>query len=199
MADHYFFHTVNFATKPFYMEFIIFFTSLKVGNISENVNTHLSIFTLYIAKKKPTMNKETLDSLKETLALDSAIDIGRFGIFYDSSESREGNYYIKANKEGLKMFAYQLLCASKDLEDQEKDNLFEKIALIPDGNAWIDKDSEIRLLYVESSALTKDLVSTASKETWKDRFTEVGCALIAIFLFISLFVGIDAIFTYLTP
>lgn|GEM_PF-679087 len=181
------------------MEFIIFFTSLKVGNISENVNTHLSIFTLYIAKKKPTMNKETLDSLKETLALDSAIDIGRFGIFYDSSESREGNYYIKANKEGLKMFAYQLLCASKDLEDQEKDNLFEKIALIPDGNAWIDKDSEIRLLYVESSALTKDLVSTASKETWKDRFTEVGCALIAIFLFISLFVGIDAIFTYLTP
>jgi len=199
VADHYFFHTVNFATKPFYMEFIIFFTSLKVGNISENVNTHLSIFTLYIAKKKPTMNKETLDSLKETLALDSAIDIGRFGIFYDSSESREGNYYIKANKEGLKMFAYQLLCASKDLEDQEKDNLFEKIALIPDGNAWIDKDSEIRLLYVESSALTKDLVSTASKETWKDRFTEVGCALIAIFLFISLFVGIDAIFTYLTP
>lgn len=29
------------------------------------------------------MNKETLDSLKETLALYSAIDIGRFGIYYD--------------------------------------------------------------------------------------------------------------------
>ncbi len=63
------------------------------------------------------MNKETLDSLKEPLTLDSAIDIGRFGIFYDSSESGEDNYYITANKEGLKMFVYQLLCASKDLQD----------------------------------------------------------------------------------
>jgi len=148
---------------------------------------------------KPTMNKETLNSLKETLALDSAIDIGRFGIFYDSSESREDKYFIKANKEGLKMFAYQLLCASKDLEDQEKDNAFEKIALIPDGSAWIDKDSEIRLFHVESPQLSKDLVPTTTKETWKDRFSEIGCTLIVIFLFISLLVGIDAIFTYLTP
>lgn len=97
------------------------------------------------------------------------------------------------------MFAYQLLCASKDLEDQEKDNAFEKITLVPDGNAWIDKDSEIRLLYVESPELTKDLVLTPYKQTWKDRFGEIGYALIAIFLLISLFVGVVTVFDYLTP
>jgi len=95
------------------------------------------------------MNKEALDSLKEILELDEAFKGGRFGVFLDSSDSRVEKYYIKANKEGLKLFAYQLLCAAEDLKDQEKEDSNERIALLPKENAWIYKQSEVILEYIE--------------------------------------------------
>ncbi|WP_223583695.1 hypothetical protein [Sphingobacterium sp. GVS05A] len=47
--------------------------------------------------------------------------------------------FIKANKEGLKLFAYQLLCSTKDLELQEQ--VFQKIGLKE--TSWMLQDTEI--------------------------------------------------------
>lgn len=141
------------------------------------------------------MNKEALDSLKESLELDEAFKVGRFGVFLDSSDAREEKYYIKANKEGLKLFAYQLLCVSKDFEDQEKENSFERIELVQD--TWVYKHSEIILNYIEPPQMSIEADSKVVKETWKDWLGKIGCILLVVFLLISLVVGVITLFTYL--
>ncbi|MGE8377230.1 MAG: hypothetical protein ACN6PN_02740 [Sphingobacterium sp.] len=50
-------------------------------------------------------------------------------------------YFNKANKVSLKLFAYQLLCAAKDLELQEQEQVFQKIGLKE--TSWMLQDAEI--------------------------------------------------------
>lgn len=145
------------------------------------------------------MKKDILDSLKESLEIDEASKIGRYGIFIDDSDRRDEKYFIKANKEGLNLFAYQLLCAANDLADQENENSYERIELHPRESVWVYKHSEINIEFIESPQLSSipenlELV----EETWKDWVSKIGCLVLVIFLIISLIIGVITFFSYLS-
>lgn len=96
------------------------------------------------------MNEELLDSLKTDLDLEGSLNNGQFGIYSDYQE-RDDVYFIKANKEGLKLFAYQLLCAANDLGTQEQEQVYQKIELKE--TSWILKDAEIVLKHIEDPSM----------------------------------------------
>lgn len=134
------------------------------------------------------MNDELLDSLKKDLELDLCCQTGRFGI-YDDHVDREDIYFIKANKEGLKLFAYQLLCAAKDFEQQEQEQVFQKIAL--EDGAWLYKNCDIVLRHIEDPSMIKVRETEIVVEpSWKDKVFEIAGVILVIFLLISLIVGV---------
>ncbi|MDR2275832.1 MAG: hypothetical protein LBF27_33300 [Sphingobacterium sp.] len=136
------------------------------------------------------MNNELLESLKSKLALEASLDNGQFAIYSDYRE-RDDVYFIKANKEGLKLFAYQLLCAAKDLEDQEQKQVFQKIIL--DETPWVLKDSEIVLKHIEDPSMINVSETEITQSSWKDRSVTIGCFIVLAFLLISLVVGVYTI------
>ncbi|WP_437918727.1 hypothetical protein [Sphingobacterium sp. LRF_L2] len=144
------------------------------------------------------MEKNTLDSLKESLKIDEATKVGCYGIFLDCSDSRKEKYFIKANKEGLNLFAYQLLCAAHDLAEQEKENAYERIELSPSENVWIYKHSEINLEFIESPQMRIEEESESTEEGWKNWVEKIGCSVLFVFLIISLVIGIITIFSHLS-
>ncbi|WP_223577878.1 hypothetical protein [Sphingobacterium sp. GVS05A] len=133
------------------------------------------------------MKNELLESLKSDLHLEGSITKGQFGIYSDYRE-RDDVYFIKANKEGLKLFAYQLLCAAKDLEDQEQKEVFQKIIL--DETPWVLKDSEIVLKHIEDPSMINVSETEIAQSSWKDRSVTIGCFIVLAFLLISLVVGV---------
>ncbi|WP_270087101.1 hypothetical protein [Sphingobacterium sp. SYP-B4668] len=144
------------------------------------------------------MKKITLDSLKESLEIDEASKVGRYGIFIDSSDSRDEKYFIKGNREGLNLFAYQLLCAANDLANQEKENSYERVELHPRESVWIYKHSDIHIEFIESPQLSITENLEPVKETWKDWVGKIGCLVLVGFLIISLIIGIITVFSYLS-
>jgi hypothetical protein len=132
------------------------------------------------------MNNELLESLKSDLGLEGSITNGQFGIYSDSRE-RGDVYFIKANKEGLKLFAYQLLFAAKDLELQEREQEFQKIELKE--TSWMLQDAEIVLKYIEDPSMINFNEPEVVQSSWKDRSVTVGCFIVLTFLLISLVVG----------
>lgn len=132
------------------------------------------------------MNNELLDSLKTHLDLEGSLDNGQFGIYSDYSE-RDDVYFIKANKEGLKLFAYQLLCAAKDLELQEREQEFQRIELKE--ISWMLQDAEIVLKYIEDPSRVNVNETEVVQSSWKDRSVTIGCFIVLAFLLISLVVG----------
>lgn len=54
------------------------------------------------------MNNELLESPKRDLDLEGSITNEQFRVYFDYRE-RDDLYVLKANKSGLKLFAYQLL------------------------------------------------------------------------------------------
>lgn len=133
------------------------------------------------------MNNKLLDSLKTHLDLEGSLDNGQFAIYSDYRE-RDDVYFIKANKEGLKLFAYQLLCAAKDLEDQKQKEVFQKIIL--DETPWMLKDSEIVLKHIEDPSMINVSETEIAQSSWKDRSVNIGCFIVLAFLLISLVVGV---------
>jgi len=133
------------------------------------------------------MKNELLESLKSDLDLEGSITKGQFGIYSDYRE-RDDVYFIKANKGGLKLFAYQLLCAAKDLEDQEQKEVFQKIIL--DQTPWVLKDSEIVLKHIEDPSMINVSETEIAQSSWKDRSATIGCFIVLAFLLISLVVGV---------
>lgn len=103
------------------------------------------------------MASQHLDSLKELLNLDDASAHGQFGIYVNEDERRDEYYYIGANKEGLRLFAYQLPCAAADLEchDREGDARNPIIGLYPEKNPWVREDSVNDLCFCSSSAISE--------------------------------------------
>lgn len=133
------------------------------------------------------MNEELLDSLKTDLDLEGSLNNGQFGIYSDYQE-RDDVYFIKANKEGLKLFAYQLLCAANDLGTQEQEQVYQKIELKE--TSWILKDSEIVLKHIEDPSMINVSETGIAQSSWKDRSVTIGCFIVLAFLLISLVVGV---------
>ena len=115
-------------------------------------------------------------------------ELATFGIFAINDDWDE--IAIKANREGLQLFALQLLKASQQTKNVllDKDN-----NIIPlDSNAeWINPESDIKIFYVEQIDKTHEAQKVADKkETFADKSMKYGCFAILILLVIAMFVGL---------
>lgn len=103
--------------------------------------------------------------------------------------------FAKANKQGLELFAAQLLRASLESENIEVD---EKKNIIPLDyeEEWIEGD--IFIQYVEP---TDKKASEAKEELYKENFVDklipFGCAGVLIFIVVSAIVGVISIFKWI--
>lgn len=118
---------------------------------------------------------------------------GIFGISQYGGGSDES--FIRANIEGLELFALELLKAARDTEatlaDTEK-----KIISFDYDEDWIDENSDTFIQYVEPIA-DKQISKTEHKTTFADRLMPYGCGLVAIILVVSVIVGLVTLFKWL--
>ncbi len=119
-----------------------------------------------------------------------------FGIFQYGGGSEES--FIKANKEGLELFALQLLKASNEVDlilaDKEKNNI-----LLDYTENWIHQDSQTFLQYIEPTTEKQiNYPNEENKTTFADKIMPYGCGLILIILAISTFVGLGTIIKWIS-
>jgi len=139
------------------------------------------------------MKQEELDELINKLERSSSPTDAYFAIYQYGGGPDES--YVKANKEGLELFAAQLLKASRDYDkiivDKEKN-----IIPLNYTEQWIDGD--IFIQYVEPTTEKGKLVKEEKyKETFVDKLVPIGCFTILILLLISTIVGLVSIFKFI--
>jgi hypothetical protein len=133
------------------------------------------------------MGTEELQDIIRKLDAENLKEQAFFGIFTKGPDQDE--CFIKANKEGLKLFALQLLRIANEHGI--------KTAPLDSQGGWISEDSDIFPLYVE--VLDKKWVKMPveeSKSTLADSLIPVGCIGTLIFLFVAMLVGLVTIFDY---
>lgn len=135
-------------------------------------------------KKENDLN-EIIDKLEKTNSKSDA----SFGIFQYGGGPDES--YIKGNKQGLELFAAELLKASKDAEDIVSDKEKEIIPLEYE-EGWIDGD--IFIQYIQPSLEKREgLDEPSNKTSWKDKLLGLGC-LVMLFSFLGFaLVGVGVI------
>ncbi len=141
------------------------------------------------------MNSEEYDKLIEQLKLSISEDDATFGIFKYGGGADES--YIKADKQGLRLFALELLMAAQKsneiLHDREKSIIpieFEK--------SWVNEDSDTIIEYVMpvvSRSNARQPVGPTN--TIKDKLIGAGFIALMIFLILSMIVGIFSILKWL--
>jgi hypothetical protein len=135
------------------------------------------------------MKKEELDEIIYKLEnsnspFDAYLAIYQYGGGPDES-------FAKANKEGLELFAAQLLKASRDfdnvLSDKEKN-----VIPLSYNEEWIDGD--IFIQYIEPTNKKRELAKEQLyKQPFVDRLVLVGCFAVIILLLISTVIGLISI------
>ena len=134
--------------------------------------------------------RAVIQQLKETNLKENAY----LGFFYNDDET----CYIKANKEGLELYATELLEASLEMDNrvfiENKKEVF---------NLSLEefvKDSDFQFSFIELVHKTKTEILEPAKEepnqTWKDElagYVIIGCF---IFVLISMLTGFVTIITW---
>ncbi|MDI9309757.1 MAG: hypothetical protein QM535_06045 [Limnohabitans sp.] len=116
---------------------------------------------------------------------------GIFGI-YQYGDGPEGSY-IRANKEGLQLYAIELLKGAIAMDEKTKFNETNAIPMCDNGN-WMDLNSTIVIGYIESVDKIEGYPSQPnSKLSVKDTLIPYGCGIIVIISIIALIVGFVSI------
>lgn len=115
---------------------------------------------------------------------------GVFGIFTYGGDSSEN--YIKANKDGLELYALRLLKTLRDLEDTLPDNNENDIWF--DKENWIDENSEVFINYVEQIVDKQKDIEDEQNTKFSDNLALYGCIFILMFLLFSILVGVSTMF-----
>ncbi len=132
------------------------------------------------------MKKEDLQKIISELESANPKEDAYFGIF---SNGREDESFINANKQGLELFATDLLKASLNAEDLLAQNPKSVFPLSYDED-WIDEESDILIQYVEPSIEEREKTKAYSyKETLKDKATKVGCIAGLVLALVSAVIG----------
>lgn len=111
-----------------------------------------------------------------------------FGISIASSDEN----FIKANKEGLALFALELLKSTRQMEMALSRE--DHIPLNTDVE-WIDKNSDILIEYIEP--ISSKQPKTEYQTTLTDRIMPFGCGLIILILVVSVVVGFITLLQWL--
>jgi hypothetical protein len=140
------------------------------------------------------MYSEEHDKLIEQLRLYIREDDATFGIYQYGGGTDE--CYIKANKEGLRLYALELLIAAQKAEEVFEDSK-QNIIPISYLENWIDQDSHVFLQYIDPVRKRAITPSTEAKSTIKDNLTTGGCLLFLIFILLAVIVGAATIFKWI--
>jgi hypothetical protein len=141
------------------------------------------------------LTKEELQKIIDQFDEDDLKRQGIFGILQYGGGSDES--FIRANKEGLELFALHLLKSARDTESILLDTEKKSIPFEYDDN-WIDENSDTLIQYVEPVADKQKLKPKSEyKSTIADKLMPIGCGLIAIILVISVIVGLVTVFNWL--
>ncbi|WP_416437746.1 hypothetical protein [Phnomibacter sp. MR] len=141
------------------------------------------------------LTKEELQKIIDQFDEEDLKRQGIFGISQYGGGSDES--FIRANKEGLELFALELLKAARDTETTLADTEKNIIPFDYDED-WIDESSDTFIQYVEPIADKQKLRPKAEhKSTFADKLMPYGCGLIAIVLVVSAIVGLVTLFKWL--
>ena len=120
---------------------------------------------------------------------------GIFGIFQYGGGSDES--FIRANKEGLELFALELLKSARDTETILSDTEKNIIPLEYDGD-WVDDNSETFIQFIQPIADKQKLKPKSEyKSTFVDKLMPLGCGLVALILLASVIVGLVTLLKWL--
>lgn len=132
-------------------------------------------------------NKElqkSIDSINEQ----ELKDLATFGFFAENDDWE--TIAIRANKEGLQLFALELLKASQQAKSVFSDKEKNIIKLDPNAQ-WINPLSDIKVFYIEQVDKTHEKEEVKlNKETFTDKTLKYGCFAVLILLVIALIVGL---------
>lgn len=134
------------------------------------------------------MTNEELQKIIDQFDEEALKRNGIFGISQYGGGSEES--FISANKEGLELFALQLLKSARDTENLLGQSENKYYSLSPE-EEWIDQDSDTFIHYIEplSDKFERKLI-TEQKASFVERIVPIGCGLLlVIFLLISFIVG----------
>jgi len=136
------------------------------------------------------MNTQELNNFIQNLRNSCSTEDGYFGFFYDDEDDYTS--YVKANKEGLRLFASELLEVSLEIDKKES------LTLSKD---WHHNNSDFAVSRIELSKKTRLELDSSKKEefkqTWKDKVTGYVMGGVLIFILISILVGAATIFSWL--
>lgn len=142
------------------------------------------------------LTKEELQKIIDQFDEEELKRQGIFGISQYGGGSEES--FIRANKEGLELFALQLLKAAKDSEATIADPEKKLIINFDYDEEWIDENGDTFIHYIEPIAdKQKTKPKSDYKSTFLDRLIPYGCGLIAIILVISVVVGLFTVFNWI--
>lgn len=113
-----------------------------------------------------------------------------FGIFDEAEYS-----YIKANKEGLLLYAMNLIVAAKNIDSITNDSK-DKTVPFERYVDWIDEDSPIIIDYIEKFEGKHEKVVEINKSNFFEKLIPIGCFLLFIIFGVSFFVGLAEIISW---
>lgn len=137
------------------------------------------------------MEKEELHVIIKKLEANNSKEQAYFEVSYDDGE--ENGTYIKANKEGLQLFANELLKVSLNFE--EILDRKEKTTLIDDANDWLKGLAFFNYIEIISEKPKENEVEEI-KDTWQNKAVNYGCFAILIFAVIIFIVGLVSAYNY---
>lgn len=140
------------------------------------------------------MTKEELITLVKNLDEDSLKEQGIFGIYQYGGGPDESS--IKANKEGLQLFALELLRASDNFKNKTHGN-HEKIFNLNYDENWIDKNSHIFINFIEHSSKEETTINEEQIENFIDKLIPYGCGAIFILIGFSILLGLIQILDFI--
>jgi len=142
------------------------------------------------------MNNEKLENIITELESESIKDDAYFG-FYENEDNQDDEH-IKANKDGLILYAVELLKAANEFNlrhfEKGKDELYGI------NDEWFSKENEYMFKYIKLINKQKSKIDPDTKEhkeTWTDKVFKAGCLSAIVLILITIVVGFISILEWL--
>lgn len=134
------------------------------------------------------MTQDELQNIIEELEGKISKDTATFGILQYGGGADES--FIKADKEGLKLFALELLKAAQKSADTVSDKE-KNIIPIEFEDDWISEQSDTVIQYVEPIIPRQPIEAQPKhKDTIADKLIPVGCFAVLAILVVAVLVGL---------
>lgn len=150
--------------------------------------------SLYLEDKITGLEREQLNRVLLYFNEEALKNEAIFGIYHGSDKFDD--HHIRANKEGLELYALQLLKAAREIGDAEKPGL-RHLPLVCH-EKWISSDSDIVIEHVEiTTERIPEMPKAAGSNPVVTAFGFAGCFGIMLLILVSLVVGFVVVFNWL--